>query len=48
MDEDGKKKKTGRKCKYETVIAPNLALIKEMYQYICHEVMGPDAMIFVF
>ena len=34
MDEDGKKKKTGRKCKYETVIAPNLALIKEMYQYM--------------
>lgn len=34
MDEEGKKSKRGRKCKYDTVIAPNLKLIYEMYQYM--------------
>lgn len=32
--DDKKKNKVGRKCKYETVIEPNLPLIREMYQFM--------------
>ena len=32
--DDKKKKKVGRKCKYETVIEPNLELIRDMYQFM--------------
>lgn len=32
--DDENKKKVGRKCKYKSVIEPNLDLIREMYQFM--------------